>query len=127
ADGVGDDDVTVARPGPSRVALDVAGDGDGVVRKPSGRRDAVTVPMQAGVARLDTPSDPPRTTRPAPERTAAAPPAPEPVPHPIEPAPTEPLRRPVRWRASPPWLPALALLFGGLCVLAALLYYIYFL
>ena len=126
-DGVGDDDVTVARPGPSRRALDLAG--DDVVRKPSGRRDAVTVPMQAGVARLDTPSEPPRAPRPPPEpvRAAAAPPAPEPVPHPIEPAPTEPLRRPVRWRASPPWLPALALLFGGLCVLAALLYYIYFL
>ena len=126
-DGVGDDDVTVARPGPSRVALDLAGDGE--VRKPSGRRDAVTVPMQAGVARLDTPSEPPRAPRPSPEpvRAAAAPPAPEPVPHPIEPAPTEPLRSPVRWRASPPWLPALALLFGGLCVLAALLYYIYFL
>ncbi len=126
-DGVGDDDVTVARPGPSRRALDLAG--DDVVRKPSGRRDAVTVPMQAGVARLDTPSEPPRAPRPPPEpvRAAAAPPAPEPVPHPIEPAPTEPLRSPVRWRASPPWLPALALLFGGLCVLAALLYYIYFL
>ena len=126
-DGVGDDDVTVARPGPSRRALDLAG--DDVVRKPSGRRDAVTVPMQAGVARLDTPSEPPRAPRPSPEpvRAAAAPPAPEPVPHPIEPAPTEPLRSPVRWRASPPWLPALALLFGGLCVLAALLYYIYFL
>ena len=125
ADEVGDDDVTVARPGPPRAALDLAG--DGVVRKPSGRRDAVTVPMQAGVARLDTPSDPPRAPRPTPEPADAAPPAPEPVPQPIEPAPTEPLRRPVHWRASPPWLPALALLFGGLCVVAALLYYIYFL
>jgi eukaryotic-like serine/threonine-protein kinase len=130
-DGTGDDDVTRARPGPSRASLDLA---DGRVQKPSGRQNAVTVPMQAGVARLGSQPEPARgDDTPMPPGAAAAPPGPEAVsreanqpdsvPQPIEPAPTESIRRPVRWKTTPPWLPALALLFAGACGLAALLYY----
>ena len=138
-EGTGDDDITRARPGPSRVALDF---GDGVVQKPSGRREAVTIPMQAGVARLGSQPEPARAddtpmppgaeaAPPAPEPAAPAPPAaapgaPEPVPQPIEPARTEAIRRPVRWQTTPAWLPALALVLAGVCGLAALLYYFLF-
>ena len=138
--GTGDDDITRARPGPSRAALEVA---DGTVKKPSGRREAVTIPMQAGVARLASEPEPARPDdegpRPVGEGVGAAREA-RPggttrdraaeragennVPQPIEPAPTESIRRPVRWRTTPPWLPALALAFAAACGLAALLYYV---
>ncbi|HEU5057219.1 MAG TPA: serine/threonine-protein kinase [Kofleriaceae bacterium] len=129
--GPGDDEVTSARPGPPRAAVDL-GDIDGVVARPAARRDAVTIPMQAGVARLgsapaaeDEPPEPPGAAA-APPETEPVPvpvPPPEPVPPPIEPARTEAIRRPARWRMAPPWLPGLALLFAGACGLAALLYY----
>jgi hypothetical protein len=144
ADGgsAGDDDVTVARPGPSRVALDLGGI-DEPVRKPSSRREAVTVPMHAGVARLETapaaarieeeaaaaPIDDEPVTEPIEPLRPAAPREEEPsaraesVPEPIEPAPTEAVRRPSRW-GGPRWLPGLALVSAGLFGIAALIYWL---
>ena len=137
-----DDEITRARPGPSRVALDL-GDG-GVaggdpIRQPSARREAVTIPMNAAVARFETApvlSTAVAAAEPAPEPEPEPEPAPEPepvapapspraesVPEPIEPARTESVRRPGRWGA-PIWLPALALVCIGLFAVAALLYFL---
>ena len=49
-----DDEITEARPGPPPGALEVGEASDGAARKVSGRRDAVTIPMHAAVARLET-------------------------------------------------------------------------
>ena len=129
-EGTGDDDITRARPGPARAEL-ALGDEPEPPRRRSDRAAAVTIPMQAAVARLGTDPEPPRadpTPTPIPTREPvgadAAPPAPEPVPQPIEPARTESVRRPARWRGAPPWLPGLALLLIGVCAAAALLYWL---
>jgi hypothetical protein len=106
--------------------------------------------MQPGVARFD--SEPPDTGDPPTEpfgsvfsQSAQEPLVPEamrhpiaapardpaavapPVPEPIEPGRTEAVRRTTRWRGAPPWLPALALLFAGVCGIAALLYWLWLL
>jgi hypothetical protein len=105
--------------------------------------------MQPGVARLD--SEPPLDTGdpptepieplgsfvPQPVREPFVPEAiPEPfpardpaaaapaTPEPIDPGRTEAIRRANRWRGVPPWLPALALVFAGVCGVAALLYWL---
>jgi hypothetical protein len=115
-DGSGSDEaVTVARTGPSRAALD-----SGERTSPAARRDAVTIPMQPSVARFD--SEPPvEAADPDPIDPASVAP---PVPEPIEPAPTEAIRHRQRWRGTPPWMPRLALLFAGVCGIAALLYWL---
>jgi eukaryotic-like serine/threonine-protein kinase len=148
--GAGDDDITRARPGPSRAALEVgaaepAGAEAPAARKKSGRREAPTIPMHGGVARLDSeppvsaaadggdPTEPIEPYQPPPAMPEPVAPPPEiadpaavapATPEPIEPARTETVRRPNRWRGTPPWLPALALVFAGVCGLAALLYWL---
>jgi eukaryotic-like serine/threonine-protein kinase len=139
----GDDEITRARPGPSRVALDLGGVGDEPMRTPSSRREAVTVPMHAGVARLETApvaapieeataapiEDEDPVTEPIEPLPPAAPREEEPparadsVPEPIEPAPTEAVRRPARF-GGPRWLPGLALVSAGLFGIAALIYWL---
>ena len=79
--------------------------------------------MHAAVARLETaPVLSPAVAAAGPPPEIADPA--EPTPEPIEPAKTESMRRPNRWRGTPPWLPALALVFAGVCGLAALLYWL---
>ncbi len=113
--GASDDEITRARPGPSRVALDLGGAGGG--EEPA--RDPEPEPEPAPEP------EPPRASAPEPVGPAAAPPAPEPVPEPIEPGRTEPLRREARWRGGPPWLPAVALACVALFGLATLLYWLF--
>jgi serine/threonine-protein kinase len=140
--GAGDDDITQARPGPSRAALEVGVAQEPAARKQSGRREAPTIPMHGGVARLDSepplsagadggdPTEPFQQPAAMPEPVAAPPEIADPAavapatPEPIEPAKIESLRRSNRWRGTPPWLPALALVFAGVCGLAALLYWL---